>query len=320
MKTFIDELDKLYSEGNLKAVEVFLTSAVDGSEEDSLEQASFLNELAGFYRGVSHFTESENAFVRSLDIFEKNDMVATPQYATVLLNMAGLFRIKGEADKSLDLFISAMIKLENAGAKESYAYISVLNNLALAWQEKGDLDKALECATVALELLRTRSENEHIDRNEHEYDHEIAASLNNLAAIRLRRGEVNAADSLASEALSIYEAVPEPDVHYAAALTTKAVISFRSGDAYAALDGFKRSLMLTRSFFGENIEFAVCKRNIADVYELLGDTSSAVAELTDACRIATALLGEDHLTVVSMREKLSHLNEDAEQTGQYEKS
>jgi len=301
MSNFFDELDRFYDAGDLDAVEAFILDAIVDSPDNSPEQAGFLNELAGFYRGVSRYEESERAFLESLEIFEESGMEATAQYATVLLNLAGLYRVSGEADKSIELFYSAMKKLEAAGGKDSYAYISVLNNLALAWQEKGELDRALEYAQAALDLLRAA------ESDTAEYDHEIAASLNNIASIRLKLGEIEAADALVSESLSIYDAMPEPDVHHAAALTTKAVVRFRSGDISGALEGFKQGLELTRRFFGENIEFAVCRRNIADVYERLGKIPEAIEELNDADRVASGILGDAHPMVVNLREKLALL-------------
>ena len=303
MSDFFDELDRLYDEGDFNAVEAFILDAVDISPDSSPEQAGFLNELAGFYRGVSRLDESEATFNKSLGIFENLGMEATEQYATVLLNLAGLFRIKGEADKSIELFSDAKSKLETAGGRGGYAYISVLNNLALALQETGSYDKALECAQEALELLRAINVNDHA----HEFDHEIAASLNNIASIKLKTGEILAADILVSEALSIYESMPDPDVHHSAALTTKAVISYQSGDVQGALDGFKRGLELTRRFFGENIEYAICRRNIADVYERLGNISQAIEELSDAERVAYDILGEAHAMVKDIRAKLKQL-------------
>ena len=267
MQQFYDELDALYSTGDREAIEKYILGAIAETDENSPERAALYNELAGHYRGVSSFARSADAFAKSMEIFEANGMGATPEYATVLLNLAGLHRIQGEAEKAIALFHDAKQKLENAGAQTGYAYVSILNNLALAHQEKGDYPLALELATTALERLRAE--------NESGNEHEIAASLNNLAAINISLKNYAEADTRITEALAVYEAMPEPDVHLAAALTTKAVILCRSGQYRDALEGFAKSLELTRRFFGENIEYAICKRNMADVYELLGDGEAA---------------------------------------------
>ena len=297
MNEFYDKLDALYGGGDLAAVEAFILEAVGDAEDGGAARAGLLNELAGFYRGVSRYAESIDAFTRSLEIFDAVGMGATPEYATVLLNLAGLYRMKGEADKAEGLFLSAMKKLEDAGARDSYAYVSVLNNLSLAYQEKGELALALEYAGNALELMRSGIGG----------DHEIAASLNNLAAIRLRMGDVDAANGLITEALGIYDAMPETDVHHAAALATKAALLCRYGEYHEALEGFRRALELTRRFFGENIEYAICKRNIADVFELLGDKAAAISELTDAARIFERIHGADSGAARDARGRLERL-------------
>ena len=299
MNEFYGKLDELYGQGDLGAVEKFLLNAVGEAVECSPERAGLLNELAGFYRGVSRYAESENTFMQSLAIFESAGMEASPEYATVLLNLAGLHRLTGDADKAVELFQSAMKKLEDADARDSYAYVSILNNLALAFQSKGDLTQALEYASKALELMRAGSGNEH----------EVASSLNNLASIRLGLGQLDTADELIAEALGMFEAMPEPDVHHAAALTTKAVLMCRKGNHRESLSDFRRALELTKRFFGENIEFAVCRRNISEVFELLGDVSSAIAELSDAVRIMDKLLGPEHASVLSARNRLDKLIE-----------
>ena len=305
MNEFYDKLDELYQAGDLTAVEDFLLDTIAGTGSLSPERAGLLNELGGFYRGVSRYSESEETFRKSLELFESIDMSATPEYATVLLNLAGLYRIKGEVDKAIELFFGAMKKLEDAGAYDSYAYVSILNNLALAYQTKDEPEQALEYAVKALEKMRTGLGSEH----------EIASSLNNLAAIHLRLGELDAADSLISEALEIYDAMEETNVHHAAALTTKSVLMCRRGDYNDSLIGFRRALELTGRFFGENIEFAICKRNISEVCELLGDIPMAVAELSDSLRIMKQLLGPDHPSVKTTQAKLEKLMRSAERKG-----
>ena len=297
MNDFYEKLDDLYNSGDAAAVETFILEAVEASGDGSPERAGLYNELAGFYRGVSRFDESEDFFYKALALFKIARMELSPQYATVLLNLAGLYRIKGEADRAVALFLDAMEMFKNAGDTESYEYISVLNNLALAYQEKGEYENALEYAGEALELMRAGEAGEH----------EIATSLNNLAASNISLGRLDRAASLIAESLEMYDAMPEPNVHHAAALTTNAVLQYRSGKHREALEGFKRALDLTRRFFGENIEFASCRRNISDVYELLDDAPSAMAELADAVRIYERLLGSDHPSTRNAREKLEQL-------------
>ena len=297
MNEFYDRLDELYLEGDLSAVEAFITGELNSAAEGSLSRAGLLNELACFYRGVSRYDESEDAFVRSLSIFKEAGMDLSPQYATVLVNLAGLYRIRGEQEKSIDLFLDAKQRITDAGATDSYEYISVLNNLSLAYQENAEHQKAFEYAGEAFELIRAGGYG----------DHELATSLNNMATINISLGDYTNANAMVSAALDIYGKMETPDVHHAAALTTQAVLCSREGDSEGALRGFKQALDLTHRFFGENIEFAICRRNISEIYEMLGDIPSAAEELADAVRVMEKLLGRNHPSTVKARDKLGVL-------------
>ena len=299
MNDFYEKLDEAYGSGDLAAAEALLLSAIEETREGSIERAGLFNELAGFYKGVSRYAESESAFTQALDLFDSAGMSATLEYATVLLNLAGLYRIKGETDRSAELFLRAMNKLEDAGEQDSYAYVSILNNLALTYQEKGEYALAFDYASTALARLRANEGNEH----------EIAVSLNNLAAIKLGQNDQVSADVYVSEALEMYDAMTETNVHHAAALTTKAVLQCRAGNYNSALEGFRRALELTKLFFGENIEFAICKRNISDVCGLLGDHDAAVSEQAEAVSIMERILGREHPSVRSALARLEQLKE-----------
>ena len=295
MNEFYMKLDKLYSAGDFSEIESFILDAVAKAGDGSPECAGLYNELASFYKGISRYDESEDAFAKSLNIFESLGMGTTPEYATVLLNLAGVHRLTGNAEKAIELFRDVMKRLEDT--PQSYAYVSALNNLALAYQSQGDHAKALEYAEEALKLMRVGIGSRH----------EIATSLNNLAAIRMSLGQPEEADQLVSESLEIYESFEEPDAHHVAALSTKAALQYRFGDYNGALNGFQRALVLTHRFFGENIEYAICKRNISDVYAILGDKQAAMTEISDAVQIMEKLLGTDHQAVKDARKKLERL-------------
>jgi len=297
MKEFYRNLDELYSAGDLDAVEAFIHYAITGYPDGSPECAGVYNELASFYRGISRFDDSEEAFSKSLSLFETLGMSASPEYATVLLNFAGLYRMMGKTDKAIGMFHETIRKIEEAGEVNSYSYISILNNMALAYQEKGEYTEALEYMEKALKLLREKGGGAH----------EIAASLNNLAAIKIRMREFETADALITEAIALYDSLPETDVHHAAALATKAAIQCYAGDYSGALEGFQRSLGLTERFFGENIEYAICKRNMSDVYEILGNIPAAVEELADCVRVLESILGPEHQRVREAHSRLDRL-------------
>ena len=297
MNDFYEKLVKLQSSGDHETTLAFIRDTIDGSPESSPERAGLYNELAGYYKSLNNYDEAEIAFALSLNLFDELKMGASPEYATVLLNLAGLYRMKGEPGRAIELFHGIITKLEGEGQQNSYSYISILNNFALVYQEEGDYTNALEYAEKALKLMRDGRSGAH----------EIAASLNNLAAIYIKLDDLETADKLISEALALYDSMREIDLHHAAALTTKAVVQCRTGDFSGALEGFQQSLEFIGRFYGENVEFAICKRNISDIFELLGNLPSAISELSDSTRILERILGPDHQKVQEARARLKAL-------------
>jgi tetratricopeptide (TPR) repeat protein len=215
---FFERLDELFKQDDPGAVESFMLKSLSelahSRQNGSPECASIMNELASFYRGVSRYNESAEYFRRALDTLEQNGMNHSPQYAIILMNLAGMRRLLGQPAAAMEIFLKAKSMLEDAGHEHSYEYSSVLNNLSLAHQDAGEFEKACELASAALDYMRRSAGMEH----------EIATSLNNLANIRLRQEKIDAAETLVSEALEIYESMTEKNSHHAAALSTWASI------------------------------------------------------------------------------------------------
>jgi len=292
IKTLFESLDRLYIEGNCTAIEHLLLNAISDFEsagkKNTPECASVLNELAGFYRGVSRYADSLQAFELSLTILSQSNLENTAQYATVLLNLAGLYRLAGRFDDSLKSFLKAKSLLESG--TDPYAYVSVLNNISLLYQDIGELDTGYEYASKALEFIRSNGSSEH----------ETASSLNNLACFCIKMGRLDEARKLILEALSIYDAMPG-NVHHSAALSTMATIYYQCGDYEDALKTFERSLSLTERSFGRNIEYATTLNSIALTYKALGNKAKALENQCLACELIEDILGKDHPRAIEYR-------------------
>jgi tetratricopeptide (TPR) repeat protein len=302
MDAFYSRLDVLYQSGEPAAAEKHIRDFLDDLEllgnAGTPEYAAALNELAGYLRGASRYEESAAAFEQALEIMRHNKLEASKQYATILLNLAGLRRLTGETQKALVLFIEARDLLREADATDDYAYASVINNIALAYRDAGDYERAFITALESYELTWKLGLG----------DHEKATSLNNLAVICLRAGRPQEAEQYIDEALAVYNRMPEPNVHHAAALSTKASLLFRGGQYRRALDLFLRARELTERFFGRNIEYATSERSISMAYEALGETRAAAAHMKIALSLFESILGQEHdrtKDCASMLERLS---------------
>ena len=59
--------------------------------------------------------------------------------------------------------------------------------------------------------------------------------------------------------MRFFEALPEPDIHYAAALSVKGAICFRQGDWDEAERAYQSAMSLTEHFFGHNREYEAAR-------------------------------------------------------------
>jgi tetratricopeptide (TPR) repeat protein len=306
IENLFEQLDNLYESGDPDGVETFLKTTllafeVNG-EDNRPEYVSLLNELAGFYRGVSRYAESAEEFGKALALMEEQGQTESPAFANILMNLAGLFRLMGESENSRNMFLRAKQLMEASVARDDYAYASVLNNLSLAYQETGELDLALDAQTRSLELIRSG-----VAGGTFGSTHEIATALNNLAAVNMRLGHFDEAETYIRDALNIYAAMPEENIHHAAALTTYATVKFLHRDYDGAIATYEQSLPLTERFFGKNIEYAYTMRNLATAYEALGDIPAALGKYAVATEIIIGIFGEDDARTNEYRTEMMRL-------------
>ena len=266
---FFEELDALYGKGDRGALEDFLEDALARARarKDGEMEISVLNEMGGFYRGVSEYGLAEEYFDEAMALMRRRGQAGSYGYAVALMNRAGNARMSGDPDRALALFLEARDILAADRDKSDYAYVSLLNNLALTYQDLGEPEKALACAVEALQIVRQGSD----------YEHEIATSLNNVASIWMSMGELGKAAELLKEALAIYDAMPEANVHHAAALNSMAVVEYRRGNAEAALAHLEKAAELNAFFFGKNWDYYRILANRAEILASLGRTEEASA-------------------------------------------
>ena len=247
LDNFYEHLDRLYQAGDLKAVEQYLQNC---SLQCGLpEKISALNELGGFYRGISRYQESEEAFCEAMALLEQIGQGSTARFATVLLNLAGTYRLSGHLDEAEAMLQQAIEQLDT----EEYAYAGALNNLSLVKQAQGDLAEAERLSRQALDWIRGHGAPAH----------ELATSYNNLAALCMHQQKLPQAQQMLDKAMEIYDCMQEPNVHLAAACSTQGVLCYAQRDWAGAEKAFQRALELTEHFFGQNEEYRTTLQNLA---------------------------------------------------------
>jgi tetratricopeptide (TPR) repeat protein len=289
LEGLLDELDRLIREGDQEAIEArfkgLLAEMEDSGQASSNEYLTIVNELAGWYRGISRYADSEACFNKVLEVLEASGMEHTVQQARVLLNLAGLYRLTGQFDKSLACNLRAKEALEADPRRDGYAFATMLNSLSLTYQASGEYALAEVAASEVLELVKAEAQMG---------EHEIATALNNLAGIRIKLGDLDGAEELSAEALGYYRAMERENLHHGAALATMGTILYSKGRYREAAEVFEEACAATERFFGKNIEFAIGKHNLAMSCQALGDYPSAIAYQKTASEVIEGILGPEH--------------------------
>ena len=240
---FLRSLDRLYQAGELDAAEAALRRELETASGDA--RISLLNELGGFYRGISRYEQSASAFQEALRLLEDGGQVGGSAYATVLLNLAGVFRLAGRQDRAERLLCRALSML----SPDNDAYVAVLNGLSLVRREQGRLEDAARLGEAALAWFARRGG----------YARETATAQVNQASLLLAQGDLDGAARMLDQALEYFEKQPEPDAHYAAALSAKGAVCFRRGDWGGAERAYRSAQSLTEHFFGRNSEYEAAR-------------------------------------------------------------
>jgi tetratricopeptide (TPR) repeat protein len=299
-QAFYDELDRHFAAFDNAATEKFLLEALDNVEnsvylegncaccgdgdcndkgEKELTPAekdwivsrsqgmiAILNELACFYRGVSRFDESMDAFARLKKEMEDCELTGTDNYALVTLNLAGAYRLMGKFDEALAAFDEAGSILAANGKNDPYSLSSLYNNKGLVYQDKRDYARAAEHFEKALELMPRTPENRA----------EVATSMNNLAMAAWNCGDKEKAVKVLDESLAIFKDLDGGmNPHYAGALNTRAIFAYNGGDYAGAAALFEQAVEKTKLIFGENREYAIGCRNCSAAWDKAGDAAKA---------------------------------------------
>lgn len=252
MDDFYKKLTELYRAGDHDKVEEFLLAQT--KEQTGINAVPPLNELGSFYRSAGRFKESERCFKDALLALENHGMKKTEQYATILINMATLYQMMGRTDDSMSAFRQAMSGLD----PESYVYVSLINNMALTFLRTGNYDRAEE-------LLK---EAEQWNDAHHAAAHEVGVTAVNLAAIYIRKEDMDQAKKQVEKAFAAFDSRKSIDVHYAAALSARAAIAAREGRIEDAKADYRQSMQLTEQFFGRNHEYDAAKAALEQLEQL----------------------------------------------------
>ena len=146
------------------------------------------------------------------------------------------------------------------------------NNLGRVCELRGDYEGAERHERVALEIRR------HLAPD----GLDVAASLNNLAAVALDRNEADAAGPLLEESLALKEKLAPGSPIVATTLVNFGEYDLRKGDAKSALAAARRSLEIRRRFEPGSLDEAESYELVARAERAAGDPNRAAADYLHA--------------------------------------
>ncbi|WP_416666116.1 tetratricopeptide repeat protein [Egbenema bharatensis] len=178
------------------AIQAYEKAIALQTEEDSVELARTLKNLANLYRSMGRYSEAEPLFVRSLAIYEQQLGADHPHTATSLNNLAGLYRSMGRYSEAEPLFVRSLaIYEQQLGADHPHTATS-LNNLAGLYRSMGRYSEAEPLFVRSLDIYEQQLGADHPH---------TATSLNNLAGLYDSMGRYSEAEPLFVRSLAICE-------------------------------------------------------------------------------------------------------------------
>lgn len=274
----IEGLDKLFAEKKIKEVEPYLNENLEKAKEEKDYGAvlTILNEQIGYYRSISRRADSIAAFEEAKECIKTMQLQGTEHEATTLLNGATALRAAEKYQEAMSEYIRVEEIYRDTIDDNDYRFAGLYNNMSLLYSALEQYAEAADKLEQALQVLKTLEHSEI----------EQAITYTNMA---LNYGKLEKKEEMnvaLNAALQLFEEYADnKDAHYAAALSGLAQAYFETGDLIKAAKTYIKVCEDIRSYFGENMAYAVSLENLAVVYRTMGDLDQAEVLVNQAERI-----------------------------------
>ena len=270
MNNFYYQVDRLFEEKKLNEAEEFMkeTLAQAETESDAGAVITVCNELGGYYRAVSRYSDGIPLYEKALKLMRDMGLAHSEHYGTTLVNYATTYTMAGDTIKALNLYTEAAEIYAEAGLGADYRLATLFNNMSFLCQDLEDYPQAQEYLEKSLFILKGLEESEI----------EVAITYSNLANVYLAMDRIDEAKVSVKKALDLFIGESgDSDVHYAGAVCTLGEIYFKEADYEKAAALFRESMKLTERDYGEdNLSYAVLCENLALCLKELGDEEEAL--------------------------------------------
>ena len=270
MNNFYYQVDRLFEEKKLNEAEEFMkeTLAQAEAESDAGAVITVCNELGGYYRAVSRYSDGIPLYEKALKLMRDMGLARSEHYGTTLVNYATTYTMAGDTIKALNLYTEAAEIYAEAGLGADYRLATLFNNMSFLCQDLEDYPQAQEYLEKSLFILKGLEESEI----------EVAITYSNLANVYLAMDRIDEAKVSVKKALDLFIGESgDSDVHYAGAVCTLGEIYFKEADYEKAAALFRESMKLTeRDYVEDNLSYAVLCENLALCLKELGDEEEAL--------------------------------------------
>jgi len=238
-----------------------------------------LNNLAALYWEHGKYTDAEPLYQRSLKIWEKTLGANHPDVAHGLNNLAVLYKAQGKYAEAESLYKSSLAIWKKALGPDHPRVALSLNNLANLYKDQGKYDEAEPLYQRSLKIWEKGSNHSN-----------VALSLNNLATLYRDKGKYAEAESLFRRSLEIRERTlgpNHPDV--AQSLNNLAGLCWKQSKYAEAESLIERAIRFWDTTTGYPDRRTIAYALRARLRKQKGDLEGALADLTEALRLAEAL-------------------------------
>lgn len=257
---FFEELDSYFAENRISEVEAFLRSSIDLAKatNDLSLLLSAQNELVGYLRSVSNYSEAISIGREAMEILKSIGMENSIHTATTMLNTATAMRGAKMYEECIRLYEGALSIYDKNLEKNDYRIAGLFNNMSIVYENLSEYSKAKECVLKAIEII-SKCEGAYIEE---------ATSYINLAQIEFIMNNCDDGEKAISKAMKIFEInSATEDTHYSGALSTIAQSYYIMGDTKKAKMYYKLAMENVKRVFGENEYYDILKEN----YELINE-------------------------------------------------
>lgn len=266
LNIFFKELDLIFKAGNIKKAEEFILDCMEKAQKSSDIPAilAISNELGGIYRVTSRFEEGRNAYTIAIQAIKLLNLENTEQHGTTLLNLASVYAASKNNTEALKLYEQAAGIFVNAGLSNDYRLAALYNNISHVYDELNELEQAEINAEKSIRIIETLPE----------FSIEAATTYTSLACIYLKQKRFTEAERNLFTAEQIFKNQKDRlDPHYAATLSAMGELYYYTGNYILSIKYFEQALEMIKNNYGQNLSYASTCRNLAQVYDAIGNPS-----------------------------------------------